>query len=82
MADELLRRVLSGDADASIDFRQLCRPLTRLGFRERIRGSHHIFTKVGLIERVNLQRDGRHAKPYQVAQLRAIILKHGLARDE
>ena len=79
MADKLLDRVLSGQSDASIDFDQLCRLLGQLGFLERTRGSHHIFTKTGMLERINLQKDGRHAKPYQVAQVRGIIVKYELA---
>jgi len=53
--------------------------LRRLGFDERIRGSHHIFTKTGVEEILNLQPKGRNAKPYQVKQVRAVIVKHRLA---
>ena len=38
-----------------------------------------MFRKAGVEERVNLQRDGRNAKPYQVRQVRAVILKYNLA---
>ena len=44
----------------------------------RIRGSHHLFRKSGVEERINLKRDGNHAKPYQVKQARAVILKYRL----
>jgi hypothetical protein len=47
-----------------------------------IRGSHHVFRRAGIDERVNLQRDGRHAKPYQVKQVRAVVVKYRLAGDE
>ena len=47
--------------------------LLRLGFVERVRGSHHIFRKEGVRERINLQRDGSHAKPYQVRQVRQVV---------
>jgi hypothetical protein len=30
---------------------------------------------------INLQRDGSHAKAYQVRQVRAILLEHGLGRE-
>lgn len=56
--------------------------LLEMGFQERIRGSHHIFRKGGVEEMINLQRDGNKAKPYQVRQVRAVILKYGLARGE
>jgi predicted RNA binding protein YcfA (HicA-like mRNA interferase family) len=52
--------------------------LLRLGFDERIRGSHHIFTKEGVEEILNLQPKGRQAKPYQVRQVRRIVLKYHL----
>ena len=36
----------------------------------------------GVAERINLQRDGGHAKPYQVGQVRRVILNHKLEEDE
>jgi hypothetical protein len=47
-----------------------------LGFDERIRGSHHIYSKEGVEEIVNLQPLGSRAKAYQVKQVRGIILKY------
>ena len=44
----------------------------------RVRGSHHIFRKAGVEEKINLQREGSEAKPYQVRQVRAVILKYRL----
>lgn len=70
--------LLGGQADANIDFDDLRRVLLDLGFDERTKGSHHLFRKPGIEERVNLQRDGRNAKPYQVKQVRAVILKYKL----
>jgi len=29
-------------------------------------------------DKINLQRDGNHAKPYQVRQVRGVILKYKL----
>jgi hypothetical protein len=78
-AERTLTRLLSGTADASIRFDDLCGLLEGLGFSLRVRGSHHLFRKSGVEERINLQRDGSHAKPYQVRQVRAIIVKYGLA---
>jgi len=77
-ADKTLQRVLSGNADAAIRFDELCSLLESLGFDKRVSGSHHLFRKSGIEERVNLQRDGKHAKPYQVKQARAVILKYRL----
>ena len=76
----LLTRILSGTADRNIRFTELCSLLQRLGFRERIRGSHHIFTRAGVAEILNLQpRDGGLAKPYQVRQVREVIVRYKLA---
>ena len=77
----LVSRILKGTSDANIPFEELCRLLEKLGFEERIRGSHHIFRKSGIVERINLQRDGNKAKPYQVRQVRAIILKYNMGGD-
>lgn len=74
--------VLGGRADANIDFDDLRGLLFDLGFEERTRGSHHLFRKSGIEERVNLQRDGRNTKPYQVKQVRAVILKYRLAGNK
>ena len=76
--DNLRRRILSGRSDANIRFNDLCTFLLHLGFVERVRGSHHIFRKEGVRERINLQRDGSHAKPYQVRQVRQVVLRHHL----
>ncbi len=76
----LLARVLSGAADRNIRFADLCALLLALGFEERIRGSHHIFTRDDVAEILNLQpRDGGLAKPYQVRQARNVIVKYKLA---
>jgi predicted RNA binding protein YcfA (HicA-like mRNA interferase family) len=77
--EALLAKILSGTADASIGFRELCNLLERLGFEQRIRGSHHIFTKDEIAEILNLQPKGRNAKPYQVKQVRSVIVKYRLS---
>jgi len=76
--DKLLIKILCGDADADIAFEDLCHLLLRLGFEERIRGSHHIFRKQGVEEKLVLQRDGNKAKVYQVRQVRSAIVKYKL----
>jgi len=75
----LLSHILRGTSDASIPFQGLRHLLRRLGFEERIRGNHDIFTKDGVEEILNLQPKGRQAKPYQVRQVRAVIVKYRLA---
>ena len=46
--DKLLIKILLGNSDANIPFEQLCQLLRKLGFDQRIGGSHHIFTKEGV----------------------------------
>ena len=77
--DDLLARILRGTSDANIPFTQLRRLLRRLGFEERIRGDHHIFTRAGVAEILNLQPKGSKAKLYQVKQVRGVIVKYRLA---
>ena len=77
-----LRRVLIGRSDANIRFDDIRRLLVTLGFEERIRGSHHIFTKIGVLEILNLQPRGAMAKPYQVRQIRRVIIEYGMVPDD
>ena len=78
MADveKVLESILRGSSDANIQFSGLRNLLLKLGFRERVKGSHHIFWKESVAEIVNLQPKGAKAKPYQVKQVRAILLKY------
>ncbi|MBI3783305.1 MAG: type II toxin-antitoxin system HicA family toxin [Deltaproteobacteria bacterium] len=76
--DDLLERILHGTSDANIAFNDLRQLLRRLGFEERIRGSHHMFRKAGVEEKINLQREGSKAKVYQVRQVRASIVRYKL----
>jgi predicted RNA binding protein YcfA (HicA-like mRNA interferase family) len=80
--EKLLSELLRGKSDTNIEFDELCQLLRRLGFEERVRGSHHIFRKSGVEERINLQHEGRKAKAYQTRQVRAVIVKYGLGEDE
>ena len=75
--ERLLRRILEGTSDANIRFDELRRLLTRLGFSERIRGSHHIYRKQGVNEKIDLQPRRGMAKDYQVRQLRTIFFNYG-----
>ncbi len=79
--DKLLIQVLRGASDANISFDGLCGLMHHLGFDERIRGSHHIYSKEGVEEIINLQPMGARAKAYQVKQVRGIILKYKLGGE-
>jgi predicted RNA binding protein YcfA (HicA-like mRNA interferase family) len=76
--EKTLEQILDGRSDANVRFEDLRSLLLALGFVERTRGSHHMFVKSGIEEQVNLQRDGAKAKPYQVKQVRGVILRHHL----
>ncbi|MEM1096000.1 MAG: type II toxin-antitoxin system HicA family toxin [Bacteroidota bacterium] len=77
--EKLAQRILLGGSDANIKFDDLCQLLIRLGFELRVKGSHHVFRKQGIAEKVNLQKQGNKAKVYQVRQVRSIILKYRLS---
>lgn len=79
--EKLLLSILSGTRDRGILFADLQAVLDRLGFQCRIRGDHFIYTKDGIDEIINIQPVGNKAKPYQVKQLRGIILKYQLGGD-
>ena len=81
-AVKTLHRLLSRKSDTAIRFDDLCTLLESLGFDKRVKGSHHLFRRAGIEERLNLQRDGDKAKPYQVKQVRAVILRHKLGEVE
>lgn len=80
--EKLLIQILRGTSDVNIPFVGLCGLLKHLGFKERIRGSHRIFTKGGVEEILNLQPKDGNAKPYQVKQVRNVILKYKLGEEE
>ena len=83
--NKLLAKLMLGASDANFSFSDLCQILQVLGFEVRIKGSHHIFSKEGVAEILNLQpqkADKSKAKAYQVKQVRAIILKYKLVNQD
>lgn len=73
---KLIEKILLGRSDQNIGFQELCGVLKHLEFQERVRGSHHIFSKDGVQEILNLQSNGSKAKSYQVKQVRGLLLKY------
>jgi len=70
-------KILEGRSDASFNFDDLCFVLERAGFTRRSgKGSHRIFFRDGVDEIVNIQPKGGQAKPYQVKQVRELLLKY------
>lgn len=80
--EKVLGRLLRGTSDQNISFRDLCWLLEKLGFGERIRGDHHIFSHPQIEEVINVQPKGSKAKAYQVRQVREILTRYRLADDE
>jgi len=52
---QTLDKVLTGLSDNNIRFSDLRKLILRFEFYERIKGDHHIFTKAGVAEILNLQ---------------------------
>ena len=77
-AEKTLSIVLRGTSDANVQFKDLCSLLVKLGFAERVRGDHFIYSKEGVEEILNLQPIGSKAKAYQVKQVRTVILTYKL----
>ncbi|HEX5139813.1 MAG TPA: type II toxin-antitoxin system HicA family toxin [Dehalococcoidia bacterium] len=78
-AVSILRRVLSRRNDANLRFSDLVHFLLALGFDERIKGDHHIFTRTGMVDIMNLQPERGNAN--QVRQVRAILVRYGLGGE-
>ena len=74
-------KILAGSADNNIGFTELCQLLGRLGFGKRVKGDHHIFTRDDVTEIINVQPKGSKAKPYQVKQIRNILVKYRLGES-
>jgi predicted RNA binding protein YcfA (HicA-like mRNA interferase family) len=79
--EKILQRVLSEKSDANIPFNDLCLLLKRLGFEERISGSHHTFRRDGVREILTIQPQRSKAMRYQVRQVRELILKYKLGEE-
>ena len=80
--EKLYEYILMHRSDANIPFDTLCALLKRLGFDECIKGDHHIFTKDGVEEILNLQPKKSKGKSYQVKQVRDVILKYHIRIGE
>jgi predicted RNA binding protein YcfA (HicA-like mRNA interferase family) len=79
---KLKKKILAGGADGNIEFAALCQLLVRLGFDGRVKGSHHIFTRDDVTEIINLQPKDNKSKPYQVKQVRTILIKYRLGEND
>jgi len=73
--EKIWQRIVSGRSDRNIGFDDLVWLFEHRGFKSRRSGSHIIFTKPGIRERITLQPEGSKAKEYQVRQVRAILIR-------
>ena len=80
--EKLVLKFLSGRQDTSILFSEAISLLQALGFSLRIKGSHHIFYREGVEELINIQPDDSKAKPYQVKQIRDLMVKYRLEEKD
>ena len=76
--EKLLSELLDGAHDKGFLFSDIQKILVLCGFDLRIRADHFIYTRKGVEEIINLQPVGNKAKPYQVKQVRNIILRYQL----
>ena len=76
--EKIYTHILMRKSDTNISFDELVGLLIKLGFELRTKGDHYIFTKEGLEEIINLQPVHGKGKPYQIKQVRQIILKYNL----
>jgi predicted RNA binding protein YcfA (HicA-like mRNA interferase family) len=77
--EKLMEKLKSGKA---LTFSETQLILTRLAFAlHPVSGSHHIYTHPLLDRPVNIQPDGKDAKPYQLKQIRDIISELALDRQ-
>ena len=79
---KLYEHILMRRSDANVPFETLCTLLKQLGFDSHIKEDHHIFTKDGVEEIINLQPKNGKGKPYQIKQVRDVILKYHIRIGE
>ena len=66
-------------ATPNIRFDDACGLLDRLGFKMRVGGSHHVFTRPGIETLIDLQPRQGKCKPYQVRQVREVFIKFNIS---
>jgi predicted RNA binding protein YcfA (HicA-like mRNA interferase family) len=78
---KLLQKILGGSKN--IRFTEMVTLIESFGFKlNRTDGSHHIFSRPGIPELVNLQDVKGQAKPYQIRQFLKLVEKHDLKLED
>lgn len=78
MKYKLIQKILLGNNDANIRFSELQKLLSDLNFKHRIKGDHYIYYRDDIAEIINIQPNNNMAKPYQVKQVKKLIIKYNL----
>ncbi len=77
---KLYEKAVRGSTLSFAEFQIL---ILAFGFElDRIKGSHHVYKRAGVPERVNAQPQGKDAKRYQVEQFLDMIEAYGLKAGE
>lgn len=78
---KLLRKALT--SPKNFRFGDMVTLVEAFGFRlSRSSGSHHIYTRPGVAELVNLQEVDGKAKPYQIGQFLRLVERYNLELEE
>ncbi len=51
--EKIVEKILRGASDANIAFDDIRGLMLHLGFVERVRGSHHVYRRSGIEEKIN-----------------------------
>ena len=70
--------VMSGTRDNNIKFLYLRYVMESRGFFCRIKGDHYIYYRSDIPDIVNIQPNGKMAKPYQVRQIRRLFVTYNI----
>ena len=74
---KLLHHILSNPTNVRFD--EMVHLVEAFGFHlTRVKGSHHVFVRSGVLELVNLQNVKGQAKPYQVRQFLKLVEQYVL----
>jgi len=79
---KVYEHIMMRRSDSNVPFFDVCVLLSRIGFECRIRGDHHIFTMEGVEEIINIQPKNGMGKPYQIKQIRDLLLKYKLRMED
>lgn len=80
--DKVLEKVMSGQSDKNIKFKDLQALLLSLGFAQKENnGDHFLYNYPGIKELINIQpdkKDHSKAKSFQVRQIREFIKRNNI----